>query len=157
MPDLLSRSVPLIDAVEIRNGTFDPENIEDHWYLKIVGLVNETLDRYPAWRVEDAKLLKHERSKSAELRDGTTELKVVVPKDLRRALISDCHDNVAAGYLETNKTYWKTQELYYWPKILAGIGSYVKRCTVCAQHNVEQKPPPDVWEVDPSSRIPGRP
>lgn len=141
VPDFLSRSVPTVDAVEVEDRVLDSDSVRDRWYKKMVGLVTERPDRYPAWRVEDGKLLKYVRSKIPELRDGATDWKVVVPKDNRKALLLNCHDNVTSGHLGINKTYWKLQERYYWPKMLADVASYVRNCTVCAQHKVEQKPP----------------
>lgn len=138
VPDFLSRAVPMLDTVD---AVKDPNEIKDRWYRKMVGLVTDRPDRYPAWRVEDGRLLKFVRPKIPELHNGTTDWRIVVPKDDRRAVLSNCHDSVTAGHLGTNKTYWKLQERYYWPKMLSDVASYVRNCTVCAQHKVEQKAP----------------
>lgn len=81
------------------------------------------------------------RTKIPELHNGATDWRIVVPKDDRRTVLSNCHESVAAGHLGTNKTYWKLQERYYWPKMLSDVASYIRNCTVCAQHKVEQKAP----------------
>lgn len=141
VPDFLSRSVPVLDAIEIDNDVSDSENIRDRWYNKMVRVIADRPDRYPAWRVENGKLLKYVRAKIPELREGTNDWRIVVPKERRRSLLSSCHDNVTAGHLGINKTYWKLQERYYWPKMLSDVANYVRNCKVCAQHKVEQKAP----------------
>lgn len=67
--------------------------------------------------------------------------KIVVPKDKRKGVLTRCHDIPASGHVGVYKTFWKTCQRFYWPKMKSDIARYVKSCQTCAQHKVEQKSP----------------
>src|SRR5271168_3970021 len=69
--------------------------------------------------------------------------KVYVPNsaDLRRWIVSLCHDTKIAGHCR----HWKTLELvsrnYWWPQMSRYIGKYVSTCDMCLRTKVIQQPP----------------
>lgn len=142
VPDFLSRSVPEVSATcNVVKPSSDEMEPKDPWYRRMRSVVIEKPGKYPAWRVEEDRLLKYSAPRISQLSDGTTNWKYVVPKKNRRDLLERHHDDVSAGHLGTHKTYWRLRERYYWPKMRSDVAKYVRNCKVCAQHKVEHLPP----------------
>ena len=148
VPDFLSRSVPCIDAV-------CAENISDRWYIKMLKDVDSYPDKFPNWRIENGKLFKH-------LPDGIPEFcnnfssswKLVVPKDDRRKLIHENHDDVTSGHVGVYKTYWKLRSKFYWPKMRSDVSKYIRACQTCQQIKPEQKAPAGLMGTRPKISYP---
>lgn len=134
--DALSRSVPAIDSIldEV------PEVIEDKWYKRTLKSIMSNPSKYPLWRVEDGKLFKKVNVKYPEL-NGDREWLVVVPKELRRELIQQCHDPPTSGHLGIHKTLCRLVSKYYWPKQKSDVARYIRHCQTCLQTKPEQKAP----------------
>lgn len=138
VPDILSRSVPNVDTVEVPDAdNFDTSN--DKWYQKMINNVSRKPLHYPNWRVRDNCLLKYVGENSLGLND--IQWKIVVPKTHRIQIIQKNHDDPTSGHSGVFKTYNRISQLYYWPMMRSDITSYVKRCNVCIAHKPEQKLP----------------
>ena len=142
VPDCLSRAVPvLVDAMEVDEFLDRVRSTSDVWYQTMLRRVEEKLNRFPQWRVEDGLLYKYAKSHSFGLLGEQDNWKLVVPKDCRRTLLHQYHDDPRAGHLGRYKVYWRLRERYIWPKMHIDVGRYVRSCQVCAQQKPEQRAP----------------
>lgn len=153
VPDCLSRSVPILDSVQVQSSL-----PVDRWYESRVNAVSKFPEKNPCWRIGDDKCLyKHISSGNEKLDGGQNSWKKVVPKNQRKQLISEAHDLPTSGHLGVFKTYHRLAVLYYWPKMRADVAAYVRKCHTCLSQKPEQKSPPGLmlsrsyvskpWEV----------
>lgn len=132
VPDLLSRAVSAeIDLIEVDKTT-------DPWYLKLIDDVRKNPHFYPKFRLEGNQIY----WKTTRTRDCPDEVwKLVVPKEYRRQVFDECHDQPTAGHFGVFKTLDRISRLYYWPKMQVDVTRYVKNCTVCQKHKPVHKAP----------------
>ncbi|KAH1007808.1 hypothetical protein HUJ04_005001, partial [Dendroctonus ponderosae] len=116
-------------------------NSTDKWYQLMIHRLEEHPEKYSCWRIEDSLLYKLIGSGHPEFPNCTNRWKLVVPKDHRKYNLHRCHDLPTSGRLGIYKTFMRIAERYYWPQIRSDVIIYVRRCEVCAQSKVEQKPP----------------
>lgn len=128
VPDALSRA-PLVDSALIN---LDPEKCNaDPWYERMVRIVQHAPDQFSNYSVRNGLLYKHV-SRTVEQPPNLPEWKLVVPKQARKFVLQECHNEPTAAHLGNLKTLAKVQELYYWPKMRTFVRRYVKRCKTCA-------------------------
>lgn len=138
--DFLSRSVPVsVEAVGIGDDSLDFSNSSDKWYEQMRHNIVNKPQKYPQWRVENGMIYKYVKCAIPELSKPSDDWKLVVPKDKRKQLISNHHDDVRSGHVGSYKTYWKIQQRFTWPKMRADVNKYVRSCQTCAHHKPEQK------------------
>ncbi|KAL0453442.1 UNVERIFIED_CONTAM: Transposon Ty3-G Gag-Pol polyprotein [Sesamum latifolium] len=86
-------------------------------------------------------LVEHGKAQQFWLKDGllmTKENRVYVPKggDLRKSLISECHDTFWTGHQGEERTYALVQRAYYWLQMRDNFDTYVRTCLICQQDKV---------------------
>ncbi|KAL0401393.1 UNVERIFIED_CONTAM: Transposon Tf2-11 polyprotein [Sesamum latifolium] len=71
----------------------------------------------------------------------TKENRLYVPKggDLRKSLISECHDTLWAGHQGKERTYALVQRAYYWPQMQDNVETYVRTCLICQQDKADHQ------------------
>lgn len=148
VPDLLSRSVPMIDVLDIQGP------IKDKWYLRMVSKVQKDPLKYRAWRVDNNQLFKYVQSEFPDLSHPSDSWKVVVPKEDRSKVVIAAHDPPTMGHMGVYKTYGRLCDKYYWPKMRNDVGKYVKKCRICLAHKPSTSKPVDMMVSHPK---PGRP
>lgn len=141
VPDALSRSVPMVDALDGSNQDSDvlqPREL-DKWYNNMMARISGKPQKYPCWRLSDGKLFKHVNPRYPELSQPSDYWREVIPKAQRRKLISDTHESL--GHLGVYKTFHKLSLSYYWPKMNADVVAFIRHCKVCHAIKPEQKRP----------------
>lgn len=137
VPDFLSRSVPIMtDAVAVC-----PVVVRDKWYHRMFSIVQRLPQKYPLWRIESNRLLKHVPSRYPDLVNVADEWKLAVPKDERLDVIRQCHDIPTCGHGGVTKTVARVSQKYYWPKLRADVAAYIRRCEVCLSTKPDQRAP----------------
>ncbi|KAL0463297.1 UNVERIFIED_CONTAM: Transposon Tf2-11 polyprotein [Sesamum latifolium] len=71
----------------------------------------------------------------------TKKNRLYVPKggDLRKSLISECHDTLWAGQQGEERTYVLVQRAYYWPQMPDDVETYVRTCLICQQDKADHQ------------------
>ncbi|KAG5894282.1 hypothetical protein JTB14_007427 [Gonioctena quinquepunctata] len=139
VPDMLSRTVPIIDALDIAVNVDLGKS--DKWYDRMLYDVDSNPLRFPTWRISDSKLYKYVQFKKIPGLDFHDDWKLVIPKNKRKDILLKCHDDPQAGHPGVFKTFKRVSEHFYWPKMKADISSHVKRCKVCCENKPEQRKP----------------
>lgn len=137
IPDLLSRSVPMIDAITAE----DTKPPDDRWYNKMMNRVREKSEQFPGWTIINNKLYKRIKANLTSLADQEDFWREVVPKEDRLNIIKQHHDHPTAGHAGIFKTHGRIQQRYYWPKMKTDISKYIQKCKICLQSKPEQKAP----------------
>ncbi|KAL0311786.1 UNVERIFIED_CONTAM: Transposon Tf2-11 polyprotein [Sesamum radiatum] len=67
--------------------------------------------------------------------------RLYIPKggDLRKSLISECHDTLWAGHQGEERTYALVQRAYYWPQMRDDVETYVRTCLICQQDKADHQ------------------
>ena len=77
-------------------------------------------------------VLKHVEVIRHQHRQPTIRVTAMVPKTLRLAVMSACHDHVATGgHMGVERTYLRTRQYYWWPRQYADARDYVAACLTC--------------------------
>lgn len=100
IPDLLSRAVPVIDAVKEKKSHQTNGAIQrDNWYDRLISAIQRKPCSYPEFCVEDGVLFKYVEERYPDL-DGTTRSwKQVIPKSQRDKILKECHDQPIMAFL----------------------------------------------------------
>lgn len=93
------------------------------------------------------------------MEDGLLKTKgnrLYVPKggELRKTIITECHDTLWAGHPGEERTVALVQRSYYWPQMRDDIDTYVRTCLVCQQDKADRQKKAGLLEPLP---IPSRP
>lgn len=151
VPDMLSRSVPVVDFLymgEIKSDTKLPEkedtqsDISDKWYRDMILNVNKSPIKYPSWRVVGSTLYKYNKLGTfPNLSSENDFWKRVIPKSQRIEILRKCHDDPCSGHPGILKTFYRVSQKFYWPKMKSDITRYIKRCSICLKNKPEQNKP----------------
>ena len=71
-----------------------------------------------------------------------SEVRIVVPRAKRQAILEALHDHVLAGHMGAKATLKKVQEKFWWPVMKQTVDEYVKTCENCqrAKRPIRRQP-----------------
>lgn len=133
LPDMLSRTVPVLDSIELQ---LEGKQTRDKWYEQMKARIEQKPLNYLNWRSQDEKIYKYVKQDYPEL-SSEDSWKLVVPKDGRVNLIKAAHDPPTSGHMGVYKTYSRLAEKYYWPKMRQDVASYIRHCHKCAAYKTD--------------------
>jgi hypothetical protein len=146
VPDMLSRSVPVVDALCLGDNSADNGNSDnvdlDKWYRDMLIKVEKNPIKFSSWRVVGSILYKY--SKKCTFPDLSNEndyWKRVVSKSERIKILRQCHDDPTSGHPGILKTFYRVSQKFYWPKMKYDIARYVRKCSVCLRCKPDQNKP----------------
>lgn len=140
LPDMLSRSVPLVDSVEVHSPVTYAGN--DRWYASMLKSVESKPRNFSKWNIHNGLLYKFVENKYHTFGSTSDNWKRVIPKEERHEILVRCHDEPTAGHPGVSRTYARLCEKYYWPKMKADVVRYVRSCIVCGRVKPEQRARP---------------
>lgn len=140
VPDALSRSVPILDAIAGDEQRADAK-CEDAWYRKMLVEVDRYPIKFSNWRVSEGVLHKRVKVDYPTLAEPGDDWRIVVPKNERHNRIIEAHNPSISGHLGVYKTYARLAEKYFWPKMRYDVTRFVKKCEVCASHKPQKTLP----------------
>ncbi|KAL2237442.1 UNVERIFIED_CONTAM: Transposon Tf2-11 polyprotein [Sesamum indicum] len=135
--DALSRRADLVNLESIAALSSSAAAI----YVK--DQVRELLLRDPAAQGL-IRLVEQDKARQFRVEDGllkTKENRIYVPRggELRKSLLSECHDTLWAGHQGQERTYALVQRAYYWPQMLDDVETYVCTCLICQQDKADHQ------------------
>ncbi|KAL2236196.1 UNVERIFIED_CONTAM: Transposon Tf2-11 polyprotein [Sesamum indicum] len=125
--------IPQPKLVELRKQSADAlsrradlANLEDPAAQRLIRLVGQGKARH-FW-IEDGLLM-------------TKGNRVYVPRggDLRKSLLSECHDTLWAGHQGQERTFASVRSAYHWPQIRDDIETHVRTCLICQQDKADHQ------------------
>ena len=80
-------------------------------------------------------------------------VQIVVPEEMRNAIVHSYHDEAPGGHFALLKTYLTLRRNFYWPGMYAYIESYCRSCILCQTSKRGQSKkapsPGNVWPTSP--------
>ncbi|KAL2223595.1 UNVERIFIED_CONTAM: Transposon Tf2-11 polyprotein [Sesamum indicum] len=105
--------------------------------------VRELLPRDPAAR-RLIRLVEQGKARHFWIEDGllmTKGNRVYVPRggDLRKSLLSECHDTLWAGHQGQDRTFASVRRAYHWPQMRDDVETHVRTCLICQQDKADHQ------------------
>lgn len=141
VPDVLSRTVPVLDMITNSTEQEPVGKAVDPWYNRMVKNVTTYPAKYPLWRVQSGQLYKRVRLPYPQLAQDGDDWRKVAPREDRQNIIRSCHDPPTCGHPGIFKTTARVAENFYWPKMKHSVAKFVRQCTTCIQTKPELKKP----------------
>ncbi|KAL2248728.1 UNVERIFIED_CONTAM: Transposon Tf2-11 polyprotein [Sesamum indicum] len=105
--------------------------------------VRELLPRDPAAQ-RLIRLVEQGKARHFWIEDGllmTKGNRVYVPRggDLRKSLLSECHDTRWAGHQGQDRTFASVRRAYHWPQMRDDVETHVRTCLICQQDKADHQ------------------
>ncbi|KAL2224289.1 UNVERIFIED_CONTAM: Transposon Tf2-11 polyprotein [Sesamum indicum] len=105
--------------------------------------MRELLPRDPAAR-RLIRLVEQGKARHFWIEDGllmTKGNRVYIPRggDLRKSLLSECHDTLWAGHQGQERTFASVRRAYHWPQMRDDVETHVRTCLICQQDKADHQ------------------
>lgn len=141
VPDMLSRSVPIVDVInQTQTDQIQTPPAQDKWLDRMKENILAFPSKYPSWTIIGDKVHKYVRPKYSRLIDDQQSWKEVPPKSSHTDIIREHHDPPNMGHFGISKTLDRVQRNYYWPGMKSSVVRYIQRCRICSSVKPEQRP-----------------
>ena len=85
---------------------------------------------YPKYKLRDDVLFcRKEQNKKYESQEVW---RLVIPVDMKEAVLRGCHDDMSGAHLGITKTFKKISSRFFWPGMKNDVRNWVSSCKVCA-------------------------
>ena len=110
----------------------------DAWYLQWLEVVTRDLRAHPRWKVVAGQLYFYAADETIDAAIGDDDAwKLVVPRERRRAVLRESHDDPSAGHAGREKTHERVARLYFWPNLYKPLGGDITGPFVRSTHEFE--------------------
>ncbi|KAL2223936.1 UNVERIFIED_CONTAM: Transposon Tf2-11 polyprotein [Sesamum indicum] len=111
--------------------------------ISVKDQVRELLPRDPAAQGL-IRLVEQGKARHFWIEDGllmTKGNRIYIPRggDLRKSLLSECHDTLWAGHQGQERTFALVKRAYYWPQLRDDVETYVRTCLICQQDKADHQ------------------
>lgn len=120
VPDALSRAIDMLEIDRLEDTT-------DQEFLETKRKVENDHEKNGTYLIKSNILYKKVKSRKR----NASSWRVLVPKDLRKSVLRECHDSLIAAHGGYMKTLNRIKRLYVWENMNKEIERYVKNCDVC--------------------------
>ena len=70
---------------------------------------------------------------------GVIRQQILVPDDMRKTVLHECHEALTAGHLGQRKTLANVRRRFIWPGMREQTELFVKSCDLCGRHKTQGK------------------
>ena len=90
---------------------------QDKWYKNRCEAFQNDPSVYPRWKLVRGRLYYYRPDDVIDAVVGDDDAwKLVIPKEHRRGIIKECHDEPTAGHAGRQETFTLVAKNYYWPR-----------------------------------------
>ena len=75
------------------------------------------------------------------LKGGPDKLQLLIPKALRKEVLTECHNSITAAHMGVAKTTAKIKQRYYWYRMPADVKEHIRCCSVCGARKKNPRKP----------------
>jgi hypothetical protein len=142
VPDALSRTfsseeIAELDLSGLHLDLTDPAFSSDE-YRQLLKVHEE--NPHPDIQIVDKLVYKRVNFASGDPVQEADSYRLWLPTALRNKIIKNFHDSPAAGHGGIAKTLHRIRCLFYWPKMVENVKTYVNNCEICKMTKAPNKP-----------------
>lgn len=128
---LAALKVPSVEVLKVTPQEFAEMQREDACIQACLDKQRNTTPKRKSRTVHEYQRLNGLLCRRCRFASGREALQLIVPKDLRQAVLTLAHDSIMAGHQGIRRTVAKVAEHFFWPGLQSEVKRYVKSCDIC--------------------------